>query len=194
MRLLEVPTRLDRAEGDIHPGGNPHVQTDPRYMRVIGTALAQRFAQIDAPHAAAYAQRAKAFDDKLGQAIQRWQAEAAPLKGVNVVIYHKAWVYLFDWLGMKDVATIEPKPGVPPGGAYLAQLLDDIPKRQARMVVYAAYQDPRAPDFIAEKTHIPAVMLPFTVGGTDAATDLFGFYDDTIKRLLAGLGGTGGRS
>ena len=194
VRLLEVPTRLDRAEGDIHPGGNPHVQTDPRYMRVIGSALAQRFAQIDAPHAAAYAQRAKAFDDKLGQAIQRWQAEAAPLKGVNVVIYHKAWVYLFDWLGMKDVATIEPKPGVPPGGAYLAQLLDDIPKRQARMIVYAAYQDPRAPDFIAEKTHIPAVMLPFTVGGTDAAKDLFGFYDDTIKRLLAALGGNGGRS
>jgi zinc/manganese transport system substrate-binding protein len=194
VRLLEVPTRLDRAEGDIHPGGNPHVQTDPRYMRVIGTALAQRFAQIDAPHAAAYAQRAKAFDDKLGQAIQRWQAAAAPLKGVNVVIYHKAWVYLFDWLGMKDVATIEPKPGVPPGGAYLAQLLDDIPKRQARMIIYAAYQDPRAPDFIAEKTHIPAVMLPFTVGGTDAAKDLFGFYDDTIKRLLAGLGGNGGRS
>jgi zinc/manganese transport system substrate-binding protein len=194
VRLLEVPTRLDRAEGDIHPGGNPHVQTDPRYMRVIGSALAQRFAQIDARHAAGYAQRAKAFDDKLGQAIQRWQAEAAPLKGVNVVIYHKAWVYLFDWLGMKDVATIEPKPGVPPGGAYLAQLLDDIPKRQARMIIYAAYQDPRAPDFIAEKTHIPAVMLPFTVGGTDAAKDLFGFYDDTIKRLLAGLGGNGGRS
>jgi zinc/manganese transport system substrate-binding protein len=194
VRLLEVPTRLDRAEGDIHPGGNPHVQTDPRYMRVIAAALAQRLAQIDPRHAATYARRAKAFDDKLGQAIQRWQAEAAPLKGASVVIYHKAWIYLFDWLGMNEVATIEPKPGVPPGGAYLAQLLDDIPKRQARMIIYAAYQDPRAPDFIAEKTHIPAVMLPFTVGGTDAAKDLFGFYDDTIKRLLAGLGGNGGRS
>jgi len=194
VRLLEVPTRLDRAEGDIHPGGNPHVQTDPRDMRVIAAALAQRLAQIDPAHAAIYVQRAKAFDDKLGQAIQRWQAEAAPLKGVNIVIYHKAWIYLFDWLGMNEVATIEPKPGVPPGGAYLAQLLDDIPKRQARMIIYAAYQDPRAPDFIAEKTHIPAVMLPFTVGGTDAAKDLFGFYDDTIKRLLAGLGGNGGRS
>lgn len=194
VRLLEVPTRLDRAEGDIHPGGNPHVQTDPRYMRVIAAALAKRLAEIDPAHAATYAQRAKAFDDRLGQAIQRWQAQAAPLKGVNVVIYHKAWVYLFAWLGMNEVATIEPKPGVPPGGAYLAQLLDDIPKRQTRLIIYAAYQDPRAPDFIAEKTHIPAVMLPFTVGGTDAATDLFSFYDDTIKRLLAGLGGTGGRS
>jgi zinc/manganese transport system substrate-binding protein len=194
VRLLEVPTRLDRAEGDIHPGGNPHVQPDPRYMRVIAAALAKRLTEIDPAHAATYAQRAKAFDDKLGQAIQRWQAQAAPLKGVNVVIYHKAWVYLFAWLGMNEVATIEPKPGVPPGGAYLAQLLDDIPKRQTRLIIYAAYQDPRAPDFIAEKTHIPAVMLPFTVGGTDAAKDLFSFYDDTIKRLLAGLGGTGGRS
>jgi zinc/manganese transport system substrate-binding protein len=194
VRLLEVPTRLDRAEGDIHPGGNPHVQTDPRYMRVIAAALAKRLAEIDPRHAATYARREKAFDDRLGQAIQRWQAEAAPLKGVNAVIYHKAWVYLFAWLGINEVATIEPKPGVPPGGAYLAQLLDDIPKRQTRLIIYAAYQDPRAPDFIAEKTHVPALMLPFTVGGTDAAKDLFSFYDDTIKRLLAALGGNGGRS
>ena len=191
VRLLEVPTRLDRAEGDIHPGGNPHVQTDPRNMRIIAAALAKRFADIDPGHAAGYAQRAAAFDGKLAQAIERWPQQAAPLKGVNVVIYHKAWVYLFSWLGMNEVGTIEPKPGVPPGSAYLAQLLDDISKRQARMVVYAAYQDPRAPDFVSEKAHIPAVMLPFSVGGTEAATDLFAFYDDTIKRLLAGLAAHG---
>ena len=191
VRLLEVPTRLDRAEGDIHPGGNPHVQTDPRNMRIIAAALAKRFAEIDPGHAAGYAQRATAFDDKLGQAIRRWEQAAAPLKGVNVVIYHKAWVYLFSWLGMNEVGTIEPKPGVPPGSAYLAQLLDDIPKRQARLIIYAAYQDPRAADFVAEKAHIPAVMLPFTVGGTDDAKDLFSLYDDTIKRLLNGLGAHG---
>jgi len=191
VKLLEVPTRLDRAEGDIHPAGNPHVQTDPRYMRIIGAALAKRLAEIDPAHATVYAQRAKAFDDRLGQAIQRWQTEAAPLQGANVVIYHKAWVYLFTWLGMNEVGTIEPKPGVPPGSAYLAQLLDEIGKRQAKMVVYAAYQDPRAPDFIAEKAHMPVVMLPFTVGGDDQAKDLFSLYDDTIKRLLAGLASHG---
>lgn len=191
VKLLEVPTRLDRAEGDIHPQGNPHIQGDPRYMRIVAKALAQRFAQIDPGHAAAYAQRAKAFDDRLAQAIQRWQAEARPLYGTNVVVYHKAWIYLCTWLGMNEAATIEPKPGVPPGAAYLAQLVDDIPKRQAKLIVYAAYQDPRAPDFLAEKTGLPAVMLPFTVGGTDAAKDLFGFYDDTIRRLLAAAGAHG---
>jgi zinc/manganese transport system substrate-binding protein len=194
VRLLEVPTRLDRAEGDVHPQGNPHVQTDPRYIRIIAARLAERFAQLDPAHAAAYAQRAKAFDDKLGQAVQRWQAMAAPLKGVNVVVYHKDWAYLLTWLGMNEVATIEPKPGVPPGSAYLAQLLDDIPKRQAKLIIYAAYQDPKAPEFISEKSHLRAVMLPFTVGGSDQASDLFAFYDDTIKRLLAGLGGGNGRS
>lgn len=194
VRLLEVPTRLDRADGDIHPGGNPHVQADPRNMRVIAAALAKRLAEIDPAHAAIYAQRAKAFDDKLGRAIVRWEQAAAPLKGVNVVIYHKAWIYLFNWLGMNEVATIEPKPGVPPGGAYLAQMLDDIPKKQAKMVIYAAYQDPKAADFVAEKSHIPAVLLPFTVGGTDDAKDLISFYDDTVKRLLAGLEAAHGRS
>jgi zinc/manganese transport system substrate-binding protein len=191
VRLLEVPTRLDRAEGDVHPQGNPHVQGDPRNVRIIAAALAKRFAEIDPPHAAGYAQRAGAFDDKLAQAIQRWQQQAAALKGVNAVIYHKDWVYLFAWLGLNEVGTIEPKPGVPPGSAYLAQLLDEIPKRQARMVIYAGYQDPRAPEFVSEKAHIPAVLLPFSVGGTDAAKDLFGFYEETVQRLLAGLAGHG---
>jgi zinc/manganese transport system substrate-binding protein len=191
VKLMEVPVRLDRAEGDIHPQGNPHVQTDPRYMRIIGAALARRLALIDPAHAGAYAGRAKALDDRFAQAIERWQKQAAPLKGVNVVIYHKEWAYLAAWLGMAEVGTIEPKPGVPPGSAYLAQLLDDIPKRQARLVLYSAYQDPRAADFVADKAHISAVLLPFTVGGTEAATDLFSYYDDTIKRLLAGLGAHG---
>jgi zinc/manganese transport system substrate-binding protein len=147
--------------------------------------------EIDPAHAAAYAQRAKAFDDKLAQATQRWQTAAAPLRGTRAVIYHKAWVYLFTWLGISEVGTIEPKPSVPPSGAYLAQLLDDIPKRQAQMVIYAAYQDPKAANFVAQKAGIPAVLLPFTVGGTDEAKDLFSFYEDTIRRLLAGLKGAG---
>jgi zinc/manganese transport system substrate-binding protein len=191
VKLLEVPTRLDRAEGDIHPQGNPHVQGDPRNVQIIAAALAKRLALIDPAHAAAYAQRGKMFEEKLAQAIQVWQKEAAPLKGVNVVIYHKEWIYLMNWLGMHEVGAIEPKPGVPPGSAYLTQLLEEIPQKNARMVIYSAYQDHRAPDFISEKAKIPAVMLPFTVGGTEQAGDLFSFYEDTIKRLVAGLAAHG---
>jgi zinc/manganese transport system substrate-binding protein len=190
--LLEKPARLDRAEGDVHPAGNPHIQTDPRNMRIVAAAFAKRLAVLDPSHAAGYAQRAQAFDQALGAAIARLQAQAAPLKGIAFVSYHKAWIYLANWLGMSEVANIEPKPGVPPGSAYIADLLDKIPSLHARMIVYAAYEDPKPSQFVADKTHLPAVMLPFTVGGTDAAKDVIGFYQDTVMRLLAGLGGKSG--
>jgi zinc/manganese transport system substrate-binding protein len=187
VRLLEVPSRLDRAEGDVHAAGNPHIQGDPRNIRAVAVALGQRMAQIDDTHAQEYARRTDAFLKRWDAAMARWQAEAAPLKGLKVVVHHKDWIYLLDWLGMKEVATIEPKPGVPPGSAYLARLLDEIPQKGARMILYAAYQEPRPAEFVSEKSHLPAVKLPFTVGGTDAAGTLSGFFEDTIERLLAAL-------
>jgi zinc/manganese transport system substrate-binding protein len=187
VRLLEIPTRLDRSEGDVHAAGNPHIQGDPRNIRAVAVALGRRLGQLDGAHAAAYAQRKDAFLKQWDDWIARWEAKAAPLKGTPVVVYHKDWVYLLTWLGMSEAATIEPKPGVPPGSAYIAQLLDEIPRRSARMILYAAYQEPRPANFIADKTGLPAVMLPFTVGGSDAAADLKGFYEDTIQRLLDGL-------
>jgi zinc/manganese transport system substrate-binding protein len=194
VQLLEKPAVLDRAQGDVHPAGNPHVQTDPRNMRLIAAALAKRLAEIDPAHAAGYAARAKALDDALGQGMAHWLEMAAPLKGKNVISYHKGWVYLMNFLDMHEVATIEPNPGVPPGSAYIADLLDQIPHLKASMIIYAAYEDAKPSEFVAEKSHLPAVMLPFTVGGTDGAKDLLGLYEDTVKRLLAGLGAAGGRS
>ena len=192
VRLLEIPTRLDRAEGDVHAAGNPHIQTSPVNIRAVAVALGQRLAQLDPSRASAYAQRQEAFLARWDAATRQWQATAAALKGTNAVVFHKEWIYLFTWLGMNEAATIEPKPGVPPGAAYLGQLVDEIPRKNAREIVYAAYQDPRPPQFVSEKTGVPAVMLPFTVGGTEQAQDLFGLFDDTIRRLLTGLGQTHG--
>ena len=188
VEMKEKPARLDRAEGDIHPGGNPHIQTDPRNVAAVAAALTRRLTEIDSANAAVYRQRGDAFQAKMRDAIARWQTEAAPLKGVGVVEYHKAWIYLFDWLGMRSTATIEPKPGVPPSSGYLAQLLSEIPARGPKIIVYAAYEDPRASQFVGEKSGLPAVALPFTVGGNDAAKDLFGLYDDTLHRLLGAVG------
>ena len=124
--------------------------------------------------------------------LENKHARPAPLKGVKFVSYHKSWIYLANWLGMTEAANIEPKPGVPPGSAYIADLLDKIPAMQAKMIVYAAYEDPKPSQFVGDKAKLPVVMLPFTVGGSDGAKDLISFYDDEVKRLLAALGGKGG--
>lgn len=187
VRMLEIPSRLDRADGDIHAGGNPHIQTDPRNVLAVAKPLADRFAELDSPNAAYYQGRYQAFATRWNDAMQKWQEQAAPLKGTPVAVQHKDWIYLFDWLGMNEVVSLEPKPGIPPSSGYLAQVLDQIQRQPVRMVIHAAYEDSRPSDFLKDKASVPEVTLPFTVGGTDQAKDLFGLFDDTINRLMAGL-------
>jgi zinc/manganese transport system substrate-binding protein len=189
VRKLDVPTQLDRSQGDVHAAGNPHIQTDPRNIAAVAQALGKRLQQVDASHAAQYAQREADFSARWQQALQRWTVQAAPLKGVPVVSQHKAFVYLYDWLGLKEVAVLEPKPGVEPSAAYLQSVLGTLKANPARLVILAAYQDGKPSEWLSSHAGVVAVKLPFTVGGNDAARDLFGLFDDTLAQLLAAAGG-----
>jgi zinc/manganese transport system substrate-binding protein len=182
---LEVPRRVDRAQGDIHPGGNPHVHLNPHNVEKVAVALAERMAQIDSREEAYYQARAKDFLGRWRQAVARWEKDGAPLKGMAIVVHHKNLSYLNEWLGLREVGALEPKPGLPPTTSHLSELLSRLGKDPAKAVVRAAYNDPQAAGWLSERAKIPAVMLPFTVGGTDKAKDLFGLYDDTLARLLA---------
>jgi zinc/manganese transport system substrate-binding protein len=182
---LDVPTQLDRAQGDVHAAGNPHIQTDPRNIALVAATLGPRLQQLDPSHASDYAKRQADFAQRWQQAVARWTAQAAPLKGTAVVSQHKAFVYLYDWLGLKEVAVLEPKPGVEPTASHLQEVLAALKSTPVRMVLYAAYQDARPSEWLSKNAAIPAVKVPFTVGGTDAAKDLFGLFDDTVARLLA---------
>jgi zinc/manganese transport system substrate-binding protein len=185
--LLEIPTRLDRAEGDVHASGNPHIQTGaPNYLP-IAQALSARLAELDPANAAFYRSRLQTFTQQWQAAMVRWEKQAAPLKGQVVVVHHKDIAYLNNWLGLIQIATLEPKPGMEPSVTHLSQVLEQLQRQPAKMVIRAAYQNPKPSEWMAEHAHIPAVMLPFTVGGTPQATDLFTMFDDTIQRLLAGL-------
>lgn len=184
VRKLEVPTQVDRSQGDVHAAGNPHIQTDPRNIATVAAALGTRLQQIDAANAAEYARNQADFAARWQQAITRWSAQAAPLKGASVVSQHNAFVYLYDWLGLKEVAVLEPKPGVEPSASHLQEVQAKLKGTPPRMVVYAAYQDSRPSDWLSKNAGIPAVKLPFTVGGTEGAKDLFGLFDDTLARLL----------
>ena len=181
---LEVPRVLDRAMGDVHPSGNPHVHLDPRNIARIAEALAARFAELDQANAATYRARADSFRERWQAAMKRWQQQAAPLKGMPVVVYHKDMSYFINWAGMREVGSLEPKPGLQPTPTHLAELVERMKRDPAKAVVYSPYNNPGAARFLSERANIPSVMLPFTVGGTERAKDLFGLFDDTIERLL----------
>ncbi len=186
VKMLEIPTRLDRTDGDVHPGGNPHIQTDPRNIAKVGDALALQLAEVDAANAAFYQNRHNDFAQRWQEAIKHWEAQAAPLKGVSIVVQHKGFPYLEDWLGLREVATLEPKPGVEPTSSHLSEVLAQLKSQPAKMVIRAAYNSDRPSQWLSEKAKIPAVTIPFTVGGTERAKDLFSLFDDTVQRLLDG--------
>ncbi len=184
-RLIEIPERLDRAMGDVHAAGNPHLHLDPQNVARVARALAVRMSDLDKQDASYYVGRELAFQARWRDATARWEREAAPLKGLRLVVYHRDLSYLIAWLGMQAVGSLEPKPGLPPSAAHLADLLALLKQRPARAVVRSAYSDSRAADWLARQAGLPSIVLPYTVGGTERAKDLFGLYEDSIARLLA---------
>ena len=184
VKTLEKPTALDRANGDVHPDGNPHVQMDPRRVLVIAKALDARLVQLDPANAAIYQSRLADFSKRWLAAMVKWQAQAAPLKGRKVVVHHISWVYLWDWLGIQQIGALEPKPAVPPTAAHLASLVGTTKSNNTLAIVRAAYQDPKPAAWLSDRTGVPAVTLPFTVGGDAQSKDLFGLFDSTIAKLL----------
>lgn len=184
---LEKPVSVDRSAGDVHPDGNPHVQLDPYRVLAIAKALSARLGELDAANMTTYQQRLGDFETRWQAAIKRWEAKAAPLKGKAVVVHHSSWIYLLDWLGMHEIGSLEPKPGVPPTSSHLSSLIDVTKSGGAIAIICAAYQDSKPSEWLAERTGVPALVLPFTVGGDDQARDLFGLYDSTIEKLLGAL-------
>ena len=186
VRKLEIPDRVDRSQGDIHVQGNPHIQLDPRNIRAVAVELAGRLSRIDAANADFYAARLEDFLERWDAAIARWEERAAPLRGKRVVAHHKTFVYLEAWLGITELATLEPLPGIPPTSAHLAELLEMLGNdgSGADFIIREAFQNPKASEWLSGKTSIPAVLLPTTVGGTEGAGDLFGLFDDILDRLL----------
>ncbi|MDH5572172.1 MAG: zinc ABC transporter substrate-binding protein, partial [Gammaproteobacteria bacterium] len=182
---LDVPVAIDRSMGDVHASGNPHVHLDPRRVLIIADALTKRFIQIEPETTDYYQQRFSNFSLRWQQAMQRWQQQAESLKGIQAVVHHRDWVYLFDWLGIEIVGALEPKPGLPTTAGHLATLKQSLLDKPAAMIVHTTYQNPRAAKRLSQMTNIPVVELPYTVGGDKEAKDFFSLFDVTINKLLS---------
>jgi len=185
VRRLEATTNLDRSQGDVHPDGNPHIQTNPHNILLVAGALTERMSELDPGNADQYKAALEDFTPKWKAAMTKWETKAAPLKGENIITYHKSWAYLQDWLGLIEVATLERVSGVPPTAGHLSSLVGEFSNGGASMIIHAPYQSDKAAQWLSDRTGIPFVMIPMSVGGSDAATDLYSLFDDIVDRLLS---------
>ncbi len=181
--LLEVMETVDRSMGHVHPEGNPHVHLDPHNIVLLSKVLADRLSEIDADHSVMYKSRQNYFATQWQEAITQWESQARGLKGSSVVVYHKSWTYLLNWLGIETVASLEPKPGIPPNAAHLASVLESIEGKNVKAILVAPFESEKGAKWLSEKSNIPIMKLPFTVGGNSQSTDLKTMFDNTLKQL-----------
>jgi zinc/manganese transport system substrate-binding protein len=174
-------------DGDVHSEGNPHLHLDPRRMLAVGQALAERLQAADPAHREQVRQRWEAWSADWRARIAQWERRAAPLRGMRVAGQHTTYGYLWRWLGIEQVADLEPRPGVPPTPGHLQRVLELTRAAPPRAVVVASYQDPRAAQWLAQQLGGGAsvLQLPATVTDSGPASTLAGFYDHLVERLLA---------
>lgn len=181
---LGATASVDRAQGDIHPRGNPHIQTNPHNIAAVAKVLGDRMASLDPESATVYRAGLDDFLQRWTKAIESWELKAEPLRGAKAITHHKSWVYLEQWLGIEEAANLEAIPGLPPTATHLSRLTTQFLDGGADFIIRSPYQDERPSKWLSERVDINAIVLPLTVGGTEQAQDLFSLFDDIVERLL----------
>jgi zinc/manganese transport system substrate-binding protein len=188
IKMLEIPTSFDRSRGDVHSLGNPHFMIDPVNVRIIARNIADHFTQIDPKSAATYSGNLARFNTKLDAKFAVWQKQLAPYRGSRIVTYHKDFVYLADRFGLNVVETLEPKPGIAPSPAHLAQVIGKMRAANAKVILVQPYQNRRTAETVARQTGAVVLDLPQQPGAVGNTTTYFDMMDNLVNTLSAAFG------
>ena len=187
VELLGKLEKVSRGMGDVHAQGNPHVHLDPRRMLKIADVVSQRLAQVDAANAAQYIQNYEKFRVELTSVLNELQPTIAKLNGKKWVVHHNNWVYLNNWLGLLQVATLEPKPGIPPTTKHLASLISKLSDEPASGIAYGSYQSKKAARWLSKKTNTPVIAMPYSIEDWQAEGSISRWYQNLISSLSEGF-------
>jgi len=191
--VLEKPVgTVSRAEGDVHPLGNPHYYLDPKNLEIVAHHLAGVFSRLDPANAADYAANAKAFDEKMDASLAKWDKQMESYKGAPIVTYHRNFDYFADRFGLKLFGTVEPKPGIPPSPRHITELAESMKQAGVKVVVYQPYYNADASKEVAKRAGGVAVEVATEVGGMPGTTDVFSKFDALVSSLAGALSGKSG--
>ena len=191
--VLERPTgTVSRAEGDIHPLGNPHYYLDPKALEVVADHLAEVFSGLDPVNAASYRDNAKKFDERMDASLAKWEEELAPYKGTGVVPYHRNFIYFIDRFDLKEFGNVEPKPGIPPTPRHIAELAEAMKAADVKLVLYEPYYKADAANEVAKRAGGTAVEVATEAGGLPGTDDVFSKFDVLVSSVAGALSGKSG--
>jgi zinc/manganese transport system substrate-binding protein len=187
-RILEMPTgQITRAEGDVHPLGNPHYWLDPENGKRIAKEIADKLNQFRPNDRAYFDQRLNDFTTRLDAAEKRWLAMMAPYKGAKVVTYHRSFPNFAERFGLEIIGYVEPRPGIPPTPQHTLDLMNEMKRQMAKIVLVEPYFDLKTPEAIGRETGAHVLMMPPSVGGVKEVSDYFKLFDYDINLLVDAL-------
>ncbi|HEX7517077.1 MAG TPA: metal ABC transporter substrate-binding protein [Chthoniobacterales bacterium] len=187
VRLMNVPTNVTRAAGDVHALGNPHFMTDPIIAKTVALHIAQSFAAVDAPNAAFYDANYKNFEATINAKLQEWGTAMLPFKGQSVVAYHDSWVYFAHRFGLNIDVFLEPKPGIPPSPSHLAEVIEKMKTQKIKAIIVEPFHDRKIAEKVASSTGAKVVdfaQYPGALPNTDSYVKLI---DTLVSRLAAAM-------
>jgi zinc/manganese transport system substrate-binding protein len=183
--VLDVPTvRVDRSMGDIHPSGNPHYWVPPDNAVVVAREIAERLEALDPDGRDSYRRNLQAFESAIAARRVEWEKQAAPLRGLKVVTYHKSWSYLSRWLGLVEIGYLEPKPGIPPSPSHVAALIAFMRQDAVKLLMMESFYPRNTADLVGQKSGAHVVVLPSDVGADKSTGDYFALVDQVVAKLL----------
>ena len=185
--LLQVPTSVNRGEGDIHIYGNPHYWLDPLNGKIIAENICTALKRIDPEHRAEYQANLKKFDDQVDGKIKEWEAKLSKFKNTKVIVYHNEWPYFEQRFGLKIVDYLEPKPGIPPTPSQLAKIINLMKRENIKIIINSPYFTSEAADLVARNSGGKAVTLATSVGAFPQIKNYFDLFDYNVNQLLSVL-------
>ncbi|MFL5603307.1 MAG: metal ABC transporter substrate-binding protein [Gemmatimonadaceae bacterium] len=188
MRLLEIPTSFDRSKGDIHSLGNPHFMIDPASVKVVARNIATHFAALDSKNAATYNANLTRFNGRLDAKLAQWQSQLAPYRGAKIVTYHRDFVYFAQRFGLVVVDELEPKPGIAPSPAHLAQVIGKMKANNVKVILVQPFQNRRTAETVARQTGATVIDAPQQPGAARNAGSYFDNMDNLVRSIAVALG------
>ena len=184
VELIQVPDSVSRAQGDIHPAGNPHFHLDPYNIILLADAIADKLMDLDPENMEYYSRNKEKFLNQWKQKIAEWEEKLKPLKGTKYLEFHKNLDYFLQRFGLIVLDTIEPLPGIPPTSRHTIELINKLKTEQVAKILHDVYHSPKATKLISQKTDVPWIIIPHDVLSVNEAKDLFSLYDEIVDRLI----------
>jgi zinc/manganese transport system substrate-binding protein len=179
--VLEIPAKVDRGMGDVHPAGNPHYILSPYAMRKVFQSVLEFMSQNSPEHKDAFKKNAEAYLKQFDLKIDQWQKKLKPLAGTRIVSFHSSWIYFFNDFGLESGGYMEPVPGIAPSPAHTLELIEKIKKENTKIIFKETFYADDTPALIAEKTGAKVVVLPISIGGSASAQDYFSLIDTLVN-------------